>query len=164
MISGILEGLMKQFIALLLMGVLFFCCCPDLPADNKVNELIRGMTLEQKVGQLLFLGFQGREIQHKDTVHFQKIRPGGVVFYGRNFEDAAGIPPLVSKLHSIMGEDGLPLFWQSIKKGGSFTASGGIITGPPLLRQSGQPIRKNSPGMSVWRLAAPSGSWGSIST
>jgi len=122
---------MKQSIALVLMGVLFFCCCPDLPADNKVNELIRGMTLEQKVGQLLFLGFQGREIQLRDTVHFQKIHPGGVVFYGRNFKDAAGIPPLVSKLHSILGGKGLPLFLAIDQEGGLVHRLRGDYYRPP---------------------------------
>ena len=131
MTAKVLEGLMKQSIALVLMGVLFFCCCPDLPADNKVNEMIRGMTLEQKVGQLLFLGFQGRQMQLRDTVHFQKIRPGGVVFYGRNFNDAAGIPPLVSKLHSILGGNGLPLFLAIDQEGGLVHRLRGDYYRPP---------------------------------
>ena len=46
------------------------------------------MTLEQKVGQLLLLGFNGTQIDQglKDTL--QLLKPGGIVVFGRNIKTA----------------------------------------------------------------------------
>ena len=130
-ISKILQALMNQSILLVLIGVLFLWSCPNLPAEDRVSEMIRGMTLEQKVGQLICLGFQGQKIQARDIAHFQKIRPGGVVFYGRNFKDAAGIPPLISRIHSISGENKLPLFLAIDQEGGLVHRIRGNYYRPP---------------------------------
>lgn len=42
------------------------------------------LTLEEQVGQLFFVGFQGTELTEYTTDIFKKIQPGGVIFSQRN--------------------------------------------------------------------------------
>lgn len=45
---------------------------------------LQTLSLEQQVGQLLFIGIPGTEIDNETRAHLQEIQPGGVCFFGRN--------------------------------------------------------------------------------
>ncbi len=103
-------SVMKQFILIITISLLFFQPCPDTYADDMVSEYISKMTLRQKVGQLILLGFKGKDLDSKDIAHIKRINPCGIVFYRRNFKDATDIAPLVSKIKSISNNK-LPMFF-----------------------------------------------------
>jgi beta-N-acetylhexosaminidase len=107
------------------MGKLFFIVlfillsllpCSLLRADDMIDGYISGMTLRQKVGQILMIGFQNKDLDGKDIAHIKKIKPGGIMLYRRNFNDASDIPHLVAKIHSIIPNK-FPIFFAVDQEG-----------------------------------------------
>lgn len=47
-------------------------------------ETLLSLPLEQKVGQLLFVGLPGTEADAETRAVLEEIKPGGVCFFGRN--------------------------------------------------------------------------------
>ena len=63
-------------------------------------------TLEQKVGQLFVLGFQGYEVDRETRSFIELIRPGGFLFFQRNIESFDQIYDLTGRLRDIAGIPG----------------------------------------------------------
>lgn len=110
---------------------LFFLPMHGLYADEKTVDYINGMTLSEKIGQIMLIGFQGKTLSSKDIHHLKKIKPGGIVFYGRNFEDASDIPFLISNIKSIFQNSDLPLFFAIDQEGGIVHRIEGEYHKPP---------------------------------
>jgi len=118
---------------LFIFGVVFSfsLSCASLSAADRVEEYINGMTLREKVGQLILLGIQGRGFDAKNNGHIKKINPGGIVFYGRNLKDADDIPHLISKIQSFFGKRDLPMFFAVDQEGGLVHRIEGEMYRPP---------------------------------
>ena len=56
------------------------------------------MTLREKVGQLLMVGFEGTELSSEFTAWLKEYRPGGVIVFSRNLVD----PPQVARLTNAL--------------------------------------------------------------
>ncbi|PYS02879.1 MAG: hypothetical protein DMG15_07885 [Acidobacteria bacterium] len=63
-------------------------------------------TLEQKVGQLFVLGFQGYELDRETRLLIELIRPGGFLLFQRNIENLDQIYDLTNRLRDIAGTPG----------------------------------------------------------
>jgi len=63
-------------------------------------------TLEQKVGQLFILGFQGYELDRETRLLIESIRPGGFLFFKRNIENFDQVYDLTGRLRDIAGIPG----------------------------------------------------------
>jgi beta-N-acetylhexosaminidase len=107
---------MGKFFFIVLFILLSLLPCPLLRADDTIDRYINGMTLKQKVGQMLMIGFQGKDLNEKDIAHIKNIKPGGVILYRRNFNDASDIPHLIAKIQSII-PDKLPIFFAVDQEG-----------------------------------------------
>ncbi|HID39020.1 MAG TPA: glycoside hydrolase family 3 protein, partial [Calditrichaeota bacterium] len=103
----------------------------DQYAADKASDYISKMTLEEKIGQIMFIGFQGNSLNSKNMNHLKKINPGGIVFYRRNFEDASDIPSLISIIKSITKNHYLPLFFAIDQEGGIVHRIKGEYYKPP---------------------------------
>src|SRR5437870_10839888 len=64
-------------------------------------------TLEQKVGQLFVLGFQGYELDRETRMLIETIQPGGFLLLQRNIENFDQIYNLTSRLRDMAGTPGL---------------------------------------------------------
>lgn len=102
-----------------------------LYADDEADEYINGMTLEEKIGQIMLIGIKEKTLSSKTMDHLKKINPGGIVFYGRNVRDASEIPPLISKIKSIFRNNTLPLFFATDQEGGIVHRIEGEYHKPP---------------------------------
>jgi beta-glucosidase-like glycosyl hydrolase len=123
---------MKRLLIIIVMFITFFQLRPISRADDDTfNGYINRMTLKEKIGQVIFLGFQGRTFNEKDFAHIKKIKPGGIVLYARNFKDASDIPPLISRIRSIFGNQELPLFFAIDQEGGIVHRIRGESYSPP---------------------------------
>ena len=47
------------------------------------------MSIREKVGQLLMIGFQDTKLSSEFIDQLQEYRPGGVILFSRNLVDAA---------------------------------------------------------------------------
>jgi beta-N-acetylhexosaminidase len=74
----------SQLVSLLLwnwLGVVLFL---HLPTVALAIPELQDLSLEQKVGQLLIVGFQGTELDAVTRKHFESIKPGAIILFKRN--------------------------------------------------------------------------------
>lgn len=84
-------------------------------AERKLSEL----TLEQKIGQLFIIGFEGTSLTPGVENLIKEIHPGGILLLKRNIENENQLKELISALQEIALEDsGLPLFIAVDQEGG----------------------------------------------
>ncbi len=77
------------------------------------------MTLEQKVGQVLLVGFEGTSVTPALESLLNRVRPGGVILFGRNVTGADQLKSLVQALQEIaLAGNGQPLFVAVDQEGG----------------------------------------------
>lgn len=85
------------------------------PPKNKLG-------LEEKVGQLFIIGFEGKVISPELENLIKKIHPGGILLLSRNIEDAEQLRNLVAGLQKIAtGDTGFPLFVAIDQEGGEIS-------------------------------------------
>jgi beta-N-acetylhexosaminidase len=61
------------------------------------------MTLEELIGRRLMFGLPGPTLRPEDIHLFQETRAGGLIFYRRNFESAARLLDLVTRVEEALG-------------------------------------------------------------
>ena len=76
---------------------------------------IRRFTLEEKVGQLFFLGFQGPAPDAEASALIDRIRPGGFTFFQRNIE---GFDQFHALTDTLREPNGIPAFLAIDHEGG----------------------------------------------
>ena len=59
------------------------------------------MSIREKVGQLLMIGFQGTKLSSEFIDQLQEYRPGGVILFSRNLVDAEQIAQLTNSLQEL---------------------------------------------------------------
>ena len=74
------------------------------------------MSLEQKVGQVFMLGFEGRTLDASNRALIQGLDLGGVTLFGRNIESGPQLQQLNSALQTVA--DPVPLFISIDQEGG----------------------------------------------
>jgi beta-N-acetylhexosaminidase len=92
------------------------------PAQNILGEarpLWGRLSLEDKLGQMLMIGFEGTEATPEVSSLLSSIRPGGVLLLGRNIVSKDQTKKLITDLQDIsMRTTGLPLFVAVDQEGG----------------------------------------------
>ena len=94
---------------------------PEQLAEQRLNERIAGMTLEEKVGQLFFVRCPETDVaEDVATYHL-----GGLLLFGRDYKDAGGVwlseDAFTATLSSYQAAADLPLFIGSDEEGGTVT-------------------------------------------
>jgi beta-N-acetylhexosaminidase len=85
------------------------------PADI-ARETLAQMSLEQKVGQVFMLGFDGTRLNASNRALVQGLHLGGVTLFARNVDSASQLSQLDADLQTIA--DPLPLFISVDQEGG----------------------------------------------
>lgn len=83
---------------------------------DKIKEKVDSMSLDEKIGQLFIVGFEGEEINDEivDLVRNQKV--GGLIYFSRNVVDSDQIINLNNEIRAI--EKDIPLFISVDEEGG----------------------------------------------
>ena len=83
---------------------------------NNTKLKIEDLTLEEKVGQLLMFAFHGTEFNDQLLTQIEKLKVGGVIFFGRNIVT----PEQVTKLtNEIQAHATIPLYIGVDQEGGT---------------------------------------------
>jgi beta-N-acetylhexosaminidase len=85
------------------------------PADV-AQHVLASMTLEQKVGQVFMLGFEGTTLNASNRALVQGLHLGGVTLFARNIENGPQLARLSVELQAIA--DPVPLFVSIDQEGG----------------------------------------------
>jgi len=72
----------------------------EMNANEKINYLMEKMTLEEKIGQLMVVGFPSTTVDDHIKKMIEDYHVGGVILYDRNMET----PKQVTKLNSDLQE------------------------------------------------------------
>ena len=87
--------------------------------DRKTAIMLERMTLEQKVGQLFCIGFDGTAMGPDIDTLMRTIQPGGIILFGRNVTGADQVQELDARLQALSKEvSGQPLFIATDQEGG----------------------------------------------
>ena len=128
-------------ILLLLVFLIFGCSAaenkssekgaPQPPAENWSDEtgikkltetLIAGMTLEEKIGQMMFVGIHGTALTENTKADLSTIHAGGVILFDRNMENREQVKALNHSLQSFASSTcKVPLFLSVDQEGGLVT-------------------------------------------
>ena len=87
------------------------------PTPDPAAELLAGMTVEQKVGQLLVAGIAGAQPGEDGAAAIQDYQVGSIILFGRNVESAEQLSQLNNGLKALNG-DYIPLFLAVDQEGG----------------------------------------------
>src|SRR2546426_4672231 len=94
-------------------------CAPTTTTPGPSPDVVSGMSLERKVGQLMSVAFHGTKITSSLEAMIRDRGVGGVILYSENFTDAAGLARLVADLDQIARDaKSLPLFFEIDQEGG----------------------------------------------
>src|SRR5436309_8349790 len=94
-------------------------CAPTTTTPGPTPDVVSGMSLERKVGQLMGVAFHGTKITSSLEAMIRDRGIGGVILYSENSTDAAGLAKLVAELDQIARDArSLPLFFEIDQEGG----------------------------------------------
>lgn len=85
---------------------------------NKSMEEIKGMTLKEKIGQLMIVGFEGTSLNEAIEKYIIDYKVGGLIFFSRNIESGEESFKLVNDMKTINKQNDIPLFISIDEEGG----------------------------------------------
>ncbi len=83
---------------------------------------LRGMTLEQKIGQVMVIGFDGTTVSPELREMIEKYHVGGVILFARNVESPRQVASLTRSLQEIALASGHPGLFIAIDQEGGRVA------------------------------------------
>ncbi|MFZ5446089.1 MAG: beta-N-acetylhexosaminidase [Myxococcota bacterium] len=97
-------------------------------AEPDVDALVARMTLEEKVGQLMMVGFAGKAVDQSIADLVRGYRVGGVCVFGRNVASAAQLGQLNDDVRALLA-DSVPPFIAVDQEGGNVVrvADGNLV-------------------------------------
>ena len=109
-----------------------------------MERLIRKMSLEELVGQLFMVGFEGTKFNTDLSYFLKKLHIGGMIYFKRNVQDPFQLAELSRSLQEkAMEISSIPLFISIDQEGGPVARLGPPFTqfesavGHGFLRRSG---------------------------
>ncbi|MEK4538564.1 beta-N-acetylhexosaminidase [Peribacillus sp. FSL K6-1552] len=88
--------------------------------DEKIEELLENMTLEEKIGQLMMVGFKGTEKSSEITELIEQKHIGGIIYFDRNMKSPKQVAKLSNSLQQSADRSShsLPLMVAVDQEGG----------------------------------------------
>ncbi|WP_221482066.1 beta-N-acetylhexosaminidase [Cohnella xylanilytica] len=90
---------------------------PSAPTDP-VKTRMEKMTLEEKVGQLILAGLEGKELDAEAKRMIRDDKVGGVILYSNNVSDLKGTVALVNAIKRTNAANPAPIFVSVDQEGG----------------------------------------------
>ena len=87
--------------------------------EDKLQKNIEEMSLNEKIGQMLIVGFDGQNINENIKSLILDNHVGGVIFFSNNVESLEGVINLTNELKKINTSNKFPLFIAVDEEGGS---------------------------------------------
>ncbi|RQW12853.1 beta-N-acetylhexosaminidase [Paenibacillus rhizophilus] len=87
-----------------------------------VEDMLAGMSLRDKIGQMLICGFYGTSMDGDLRRLIADYKIGGVIYFARNVESPAQIARLTEELQDAAAKSGTPSLWISIDQEGGMVA------------------------------------------
>ena len=109
---------LSYLFAALLIGAI----CPPTAAltSSEIDTMITEMTIEEKVGQLIMVGFEGTQANEAIEAHIRERYVGGIVLFSRNIQSPKQTAELANQLQRLAESTAhrIPLFIGIDQEGG----------------------------------------------
>lgn len=131
-----------MLILILVISIVVYGCRMKDEYDKETEEMdmvekrIAKMTIEEKIGQLLIVGLEGRVVGEKELYQLNNNKVGGFVLFARNIEDQEQTLSLLRDLKTN-NESDIPLFMAVDEEGGSVSRLSNIYGPLPDMRALG---------------------------
>lgn len=89
-----------------------------VPVSDLISEQIGRMTLDEKIGQMVIVGFDGYAINDQVRAMVRDYHVGGFILYGYNVENSSQLLALINWLKNINSVNKIPLFISVDEEGG----------------------------------------------
>ncbi len=119
----------------------------DLPKPNPIDEALRSMTLEEKIGQMMMVGFYGTELNDDIKYLLSTFHFGGVIFFDRNLLDVAQAKKLSDDIQTFAGQK-YPLLIALDEEGGRVARGRDFL--PPAPSQEEVGISGDTSAATYW--------------
>ena len=83
-----------------------------------IKSKIMGMSLQDKIGQLIIVGFEGKEINDEIIKDIEELKVGGFILFARNIEDENQLLTLLNDIKEANSNEDIPLFLAIDEEGG----------------------------------------------
>jgi beta-N-acetylhexosaminidase len=114
--------------------------------------------VEERLGELMIVGFPGVEWTPEIESELRRIRPAGVIFFALNFPDAGTAARLCREVHATLGSPAEPPLVCADEEGGMVSQLSGFWEVPPSARavaaSGGPPLVKDLAQRTARRLLA----------
>lgn len=87
------------------------------PIDN-ITEKIKAMSLEEKIGQLFIVGFEGKDINDDVISYLEDLKVSGFILFKRNIDDEYQTTQLLNNVKLANSNNDFPLFLAIDEEGG----------------------------------------------
>ncbi|MDQ0229287.1 beta-N-acetylhexosaminidase [Metabacillus malikii] len=123
--------------------------------ENKVKDLLSTMTLDEKIGQLMVIGFNSKQIDSHAKEMITDYNVGGIIYYDRNMETPAQVTELSNQLQKLALETDkqIPLLISIDQEGGQIVRMKEQVSPIP----SQQELGKKGDANTVYETAVKNG-------
>lgn len=91
------------------------------PAADPIKEQIKGMTLDEKIGQMVIVGVDGYNMNENAKKMIDNYHVGGFILLKANVDSTSQALGLINSLKSRNSKNKVPLFMSVDEEGGSIT-------------------------------------------
>ncbi|WP_216086229.1 beta-N-acetylhexosaminidase [Mahella australiensis] len=91
---------------------------PANTEEDEIQALISTMSLDEKIGQMLIIGFDGYKVNTQVVTMIKDRNIGGVILFNRNVQGDKQLVQLNNELKSLNKNNRLPLFISADHEGG----------------------------------------------
>ncbi|MFW6378113.1 MAG: beta-N-acetylhexosaminidase [Bacillota bacterium] len=102
--------------------------------DLDPDKIISDMSLQEKLGQLIMVGFNGQRLTAELKEMISKYNVGGIIYFARNIENPEQIFKLSSEIQRLsMESNSIPALISADEEGGVVTRVNGMTHMPGLM-------------------------------
>lgn len=107
--------------------------------DTSIESILKEMTLEEKVGQMMMIGIYGKEIEPAISDLMNDYKVGGIIFFDRNMDNQEQVKKFSKELQAVAMNFGkkIPLFIAVDEEGGRVARMKNDLTPPPSQEEIG---------------------------
>ena len=105
-------------------------------APDPIEEILNSMTLEEKIGQMVMIGFYGTELNDDVRNALNNFKYGGVILFDRNMESVAQSKKLVDDIQAYANQK-IPLLVALDEEGGRVARGKNFLEPAPSQEEIG---------------------------
>ena len=115
----------------------------EKPAVDPIEEMLKNMTLAEKIGQMVMIGVHGTAVDADSSFMLTQYHIGGVIFFDRNMDSREQVKKFAADLNRTAAEK-VPLFIALDEEGGRVSRMKHALTPPPSQAEIGSTGNPNN--------------------